>query len=254
VINALRYEWVRLRTLRSTWVLSGITVLISVVVSVIVGLASGDEPASLENYAGAIMAGFALGSILMALLGVFAFGHEYRHGTIRLTLAVLPKRTQVMVAKAVVVAGWTAAVTVVALTGAAVAAALTMDLAPGVGLTEAPMPRVVLGSVLIMVVWSLVGLAYSGLFRNVPTALILLLVIPLIAESAVIFLLSLPAMEPVRSLVRFLPFQASQAITAVQDHMLLDERIMPWQGALTFGAFVMILLVLTGVLFEKRDA
>jgi ABC-2 type transport system permease protein len=50
----------------------------------------------------------------VAVIGILAFGHEYRHGRIRPALLAVPRRGQLMAAKAAAVAG------LAALTGVAV--------------------------------------------------------------------------------------------------------------------------------------
>ena len=50
-------------------------------------------------YAAVLTAGTQFTPLLMGLLGVFAFGHEYRYGTIRTALCVLPRRTTLAAAK-----------------------------------------------------------------------------------------------------------------------------------------------------------
>jgi ABC-2 type transport system permease protein len=104
--NALRYEWMRLRTLRSTWWLTGLSLL----VAGLLGLPALGLKGSLtvRDY-GDIMTGGGGGavflvSILLSMIGVFAIGHEYRYGTIRPTLSALPRRSTVLAAKVLVVA------------------------------------------------------------------------------------------------------------------------------------------------------
>ena len=45
---------------------------------------------------------------ILAILGIFAWGHEYRHGMIRASLTALNSRTALFVAKTVVVGLWVA--------------------------------------------------------------------------------------------------------------------------------------------------
>ncbi len=45
-------------------------------------------------------------SMLLSMIGIFAIGHEYRYGTIRPTLSALPRRSNVLAAKVIVVTGY----------------------------------------------------------------------------------------------------------------------------------------------------
>ena len=47
MIDALRFEWVRIRTLRSTYWLIGLAVLLSAVVALTIALATRTDPARL---------------------------------------------------------------------------------------------------------------------------------------------------------------------------------------------------------------
>ena len=47
---------------------------------------------------------------MLAILGIFAWGHEYRHGMIRASLTALNSRTDLWVAKFVMVGAWVAVV------------------------------------------------------------------------------------------------------------------------------------------------
>jgi ABC-2 type transport system permease protein len=97
--QAARMEWVKLRSLRSTWWALGVTVAGAVGVAVAVGVNTEDTAADLTNNA---LAGIALGLLLTGVLGVLAMTGEYSSGTIRATLAAIPNRPLVLAAKAAV--------------------------------------------------------------------------------------------------------------------------------------------------------
>jgi fumarate reductase subunit D len=70
VIDALRFEWVRIRTLRSTYWLIGLAVLLSAVVALTIALATRTDPARL----GAVTVGNILtggGSFAIPLMPIF---------------------------------------------------------------------------------------------------------------------------------------------------------------------------------------
>jgi ABC-2 type transport system permease protein len=97
--QAARMEWVKLRSLRSTWWALGVTVAGAIGVAVAVGVNTEDTAADLTNNA---LAGIALGLLLTGVLGVLAMTGEYSSGTIRATLAAIPNRPLVLAAKAAV--------------------------------------------------------------------------------------------------------------------------------------------------------
>jgi ABC-2 type transport system permease protein len=97
--QATRMEWIKLRSLRSTWWALGVTVAGAIGVAVAVGVNTKDAAADLTNNA---LAGIALGLLLTGVLGVLAVTGEYSSGMIRATLAAIPNRPLVLAAKAAV--------------------------------------------------------------------------------------------------------------------------------------------------------
>ncbi|MDX6357351.1 MAG: type transport system permease protein, partial [Nocardioidaceae bacterium] len=127
--DALRYEWTRLRTIRSTWWLTGSAVGIAVALSILIGWASHHEfsqhpptASDLDGFGPILVTQLAatgtipsLLGFLLAMIGIFAWGHEYRHGMIRASLTALNSRPTFWVAKYLVVGLWVGAVSLVAM-------------------------------------------------------------------------------------------------------------------------------------------
>jgi len=270
VNSALRYEWVRLRTLRSTWWLLGLAVLLHALVAFAVASASvdsaelaGAERTTLIMTGGARFAPLPLQVVLVALVGVFALGHEYRHGTIRASLTAIPRRSTFLAAKLLVAGGWALAAAVVLLAVAYAAAAVRLGLQwSDVPLLSDDSGRVLLGFVVFTLLWMAVGLALAGLFRNLPAAITVLLVVPLVVEPILATLLYLvDALDPLEGLIRFLPFGAGQQLLSlpgdVPGEVTAGEAPPPFGplgGGLVFAGFAAVLLAVTWALFEKRDA
>jgi hypothetical protein len=97
--QVVRMEWIKLRSLRSTWWALAVTVVGAIGVAVAVGINTRDAAADLTNNA---LAGIALGLLLTGVLGVLAMTNEYSSGTVRATLAAIPNRPLVLAAKAAV--------------------------------------------------------------------------------------------------------------------------------------------------------
>ena len=272
MIDALRYEWVRLRTLRSTWWLLGISVAIAVLIGALIGWAArsideGDASGQVgaEIVAAALTAGsgfspIPLPAVLVGLVGVFALGHEYRYGTVRPTLLAVPRRQQLLAAKVLVVSIWAALLAVLHLVlGWAAAAVVGQSRFTGIETGWDPVGRVAVGFVVLMVLWALVGMALAGLFRNLPAAIVVLLVVPLIVESILFGLLVfVEALEPIRGAASYLPFGAGASLVSTRtatEGLPEDFTVLsPLEGGLTFAIFVAVLLGICAVLFQKRDA
>ena len=100
--NVARMEWIKLRSLRSTWLTLAITVVGAVAIAVAVGLNTKNAAGDLTNNA---LAGMIPGLLFAGVLGVLVMTGEYTSGTIRATLAAIPRRPWVLTAKAAVFGG-----------------------------------------------------------------------------------------------------------------------------------------------------
>lgn len=98
--RALSSELLKLRTTRTTAALVGSAVLL---VGLIVGIASAAGDFAHEPHPGRDLLSIASLTPLFALvLGILAFGSEFRHGTITPSLLVTPDRVRLLVAKLLV--------------------------------------------------------------------------------------------------------------------------------------------------------
>ncbi len=97
-------EWIKLRTLRSTWWTLAITLAGASARAVVIGLNSKNAAGDLTNDA---LAGMVPGLLLTGVLGVLIMTSEYTSGMIRATLAAAPRRLLVLAAKAAVFGGVT---------------------------------------------------------------------------------------------------------------------------------------------------
>ncbi|MFI1849726.1 ABC transporter permease [Streptomyces sp. NPDC020480] len=191
-------EWIKLRSLRSTWFGYGATAL--AVVAFNVGTAydtyrywGQQNPDGPEGF---VRAGMPLdeaftsnSAIVMMLalgaLGAMAIVGEYASGTIRTTFAAVPARRSVMAAKAVVVAV-VAAVFGAFVAGVSFAAtqAILDQRGAGVSLGDPGALRVVVASALLAPLCALVGLALGTVVRQTTGTMIasvlVLLVLPMV--------------------------------------------------------------------------
>jgi len=100
--QAARMEWIKLRSLRSSWWTVAITVAGTISISIAVGINTQNAAGDLTNNA---LAGVVPGLLLAGVLGVLTMTSEYSSGMIRATLAAIPRRPMVLAAKAVVFGG-----------------------------------------------------------------------------------------------------------------------------------------------------
>jgi ABC-2 type transport system permease protein len=156
--DAARMEWVKLRSLRSTWWTLAISVAATIGIGIAVGAETRNASGDLTNNA---LAGVAPGVLLAGVIGVLTMTSEYTSGLIRATLAAVPRRPHVLAAKAVVlgaallVAGEAAAFVSFLAGGAALGHGIA---APGLG-----QPGVLRAVLLTGTSFCLVGLLGLGL-------------------------------------------------------------------------------------------
>jgi ABC-2 type transport system permease protein len=96
---ASRMEWIKLRSLRSTWWTLAVTVAGATAIAIAVGASTEGGSGDLTNNA---LAGIAPGLLLIGVLGVLTMTSDYSSGMIRATLAAVPGRSLLLGAKAAV--------------------------------------------------------------------------------------------------------------------------------------------------------
>ena len=170
--QAARMEWIKLRSLRSTWWMLALTVAGAVGIAVAVGVNTEDAAADLTNNA---LAGISLGLLLVGVLGVLAMTGEHSSGMIRATLAAVPNRPLVLAAKAAVfgavalAAGEAAAFIAFLAGGAALPAGVP---APTLG-QPGVLRAVVLGGAGYCLI-GLLGVGIGAVIRHTPAAIAVL--------------------------------------------------------------------------------
>lgn len=178
--DTLASEWIKLTTLRSTYITLGLSVVLSIAMTALVSLAVGstfdswpaDRQAQFEPILFS-MAGNVVTLIALSVFGVLAAAGEYSSGMIRLTLTATPKRGRVLLAKLLLVSAVTmvlglATVTGMFLVGQAVAGAYGM---PTAGLGDADARRLVIGLGAVTPLFPIVGLALGVILRSTAGAI-----------------------------------------------------------------------------------
>jgi len=174
--NTLAAEWSKLASLRSTYLILGLGVVLSIGTSALVTLALGSTQESWAADFSPVttsMVGNIWALIVSAVFGVLVMSREYSGGMIRLTLAATPRRGRVLAAKLLLVSGITllfGLLTTVGmfLVGQVVLGAYGM---PTTDLGDADARRMVLGLGAVMPFFPLVGLAFAVIFRSTAGAI-----------------------------------------------------------------------------------
>jgi ABC-2 type transport system permease protein len=181
-VNALiGAELLKLRTTRMLpWLLLATLALVVVTVAANVSSADADDPALPLHHPAllgqVIGISFGIPQVLVTLLGVLAFTQEVRYGTITSTFLIEPRRSRILVAKAVALI---LAAVVIAAATLVVSVALSTALISakdGNVTTGGQFWQVVAAVFIAMVLYGLFGLALGALLRDQIVAVIATLV------------------------------------------------------------------------------
>lgn len=114
-MSVLLYEWRRISTLRSTWILSGLALgqaLLILILPLALSVQFTDNTATTLNELIPITI-VPIFTIFMSTIVAAAFGHDYRHGTIRTSLSLFPNRMELLFGRLTVALLFTAVVFVI---------------------------------------------------------------------------------------------------------------------------------------------
>lgn len=179
-MDTLASEWVKLTTLRSTYVTMGLGAAMSIAMSALVCLAVGSTfngwPAERQAQFAPIlmtMTGTVVMLITASVFGALATASEYSSGMMRLTLTATPSRARVLTAKLALVAGITLVVGTIASVGMFLAGAAVLSSygIPVPGLGDRDVQRFVLGLAVATPMFPVFGAALGSILRSTPGAI-----------------------------------------------------------------------------------
>lgn len=239
-------EWVKLRSLRSTWWVLALTVAGAVGIAVAVGVNTKDTGADLTNNA---LGGTALGLLLTGVLGVVVMTGEYSSGMIRTTLTAIPNRPLLLGAKAAVFG----AVALVVGEAASFIAFLagTAALPPTAAAPALGQPgvlrAVVLGGAGYCLI-GLIGLGLGAIIRHTPAAIAVLVGgVYVVTQALAVVATSIMAYVPVAIV--------ANSLSVVQPPNDDQVRFLsPWVGLGVLCLYAAATLVAGAWLLARRDA
>ena len=192
------------------------------------------------------LTGVQLAQLAIGVLGVLLVAGEYATGTIRVSLAAVPRRLPVLWGKAIVFALTTLVLCLPAtlaafLVGQSILSAERLD----ISLSHPGVPRAVLGSALLLSAVGLLGLGLGALLRSAAVAgLFGLLFGPQLLAGL------LPAAWSDR-LYPYLPVPAGAAVANVRPD---PAALAPWTGFGLFCLYTAVVLALAAWQLRRRDA
>lgn len=246
LLHVVRSELLKALSLRSMVIALGVAVFLVVVLGTVMTLGAVSEampadegaPATLD----AAMGGISVAVYAVATFGVLAVTGEYATGTIRSTVAAVPRRRALVLGKAIAVGAVTLAVTLPATLAVSFAARVLLSTGDLPVLPLLDTARVAAGAALYLTAAALLGSGFAWLVRSTAGALAalvgLLAVVPALAQ------LLPPAVA--ERVVPFLPTAGDAVYQAA-------PAIGPWAGLGVFAMYAVVALVGGSVLLRHRD-
>lgn len=257
--RATRSEWIKIRTLRSTWITSMIAVFLTVLFGAGSAIAYAKTEGMSDSAAGGLITGTTFGEIVVAVLGALVITGEYSSGQIRSTLAAVPRRTRVFAAKSLVIAIWSFLLGVISLLLSWLVAAPFMgDEAPS--FSDTHIVGFIWGTGLAFAGIALLSLGMGYLVRSTAGAITVVVILLFIISIP----LSLMAMKWhwAANVSSVMPSSVVQSITdpfTVSGQTTWADTnpslfLTHTQAVLIFGAWVLVPLIAGWFVFSKRDA
>jgi ABC-type transport system involved in multi-copper enzyme maturation permease subunit len=247
VSDALRAEWLKLRTVRANVVVVlcaiGGPLLLSVLLAAFVD--SGLE----DTFAVVVLVPASITAYMAGVIGVLGIGQEYRHNTIRVTFAAQPRRSTVLAAKSTVSGlfglglGLITPILCFGL-GGLVLKARDIDISlfdPSENATA------LLGLALFTSVTTLMGFGLGCILRQPAGAIPAILLWPLIVESILAAILDAVA----EGSQKWLPFQAGTRMAATG---FVEDSLSRFWAGVYFGLWTAAIVAIGWWLAERRDA
>ncbi len=257
--GVLRSEWTKLRTVRSTtWSLAA-----TVLLSIAIGMLATGTAASHWSQRSLIdrltfdptsrsLTGLLFGQLAVGVLGVLTMSAEYGTGTIRATLAAVPRRWRVLVAKAIVFFVLVVIVgELVSFVAFSVGQVMLGSGPPHATLGQPGVLRAVVSGGLYLAILGLLALGMATIVRHTAGAISafvgVLFVLPLIAQA-------LPTAIQ-HAVSRYLPAFIGAATTSTRPGVRAAFDAFPaWEGLAILGGYAVAALVIGAWVLERRDA
>lgn len=252
MIDALRSEWIKLRTVRMNWVLAIIAVAFPLVVSVLTTSLQKQRDINSTDLLGLITGTSVVTALLLGVIGASSITGEFGFGTIRPTFAATPRRSRVFIAKgAVVVLTAVVVEAIVVIVVYGISAAIASSRGRSVSLGDVPDGRAaIIGLVIFSGIVTLLGYGLGLLIRNTPAAVAVLILWPLVIENIVAAILGVAGVDHPG---RFLPYSSGfQMANPTSDSS--GDFLSRIPAGLYFGCVALGIALIGAVLANRRDA
>ncbi len=243
-------EWVKFTTLRSTWILLAVTVVLTaglpVLFAVAFGAVSPDRRAAMsQGLSGVVFNGLSIAQLIIGALAVIFLSSEYTTGMIRSTMTAVPGRLSVLAAKALIIAVVSYAATTLSIFIAfLIARPMLSSYGFGMDLTGDVLRSYLLAGVYVVGI-ALIGLGLAEILRNsaggITSLAGLIFVLPIVFQ-----LIPGDFFTQVR---KYLPGSGRQLFAT----QIAPGAINQWEGGLILVGWVVVLMAAAVVSLKRRD-
>jgi ABC-2 type transport system permease protein len=250
--RVVRSEWIKLRSLSSSFVLLSSSAAAMIAVGAlgaggVILAVQSDHPVTEQSVLAMPTSGLSFGQLLLGALAVLMISSEYGTGMIRSSIAAVPQRIPVLLAKAVVVA------VVGYITGTAAAFVTAVLIQPILaqedlqfGLDESGVTGSLLLTGLYLALVGVLALAVGTLLRHSAGAIVALIGLLFVLPTA----LSMIPGETAANILKYLPSEAGARMLATET---VGEQLTQWQGALVLGAWAVLPFIAALLVLRRRD-
>jgi ABC-2 type transport system permease protein len=250
--RSVRAEWIKLRSLPSSFILIASSLSAMVLIGmlgaggILMAHRDGDPVAESSIFA-MPTGGLPFGQLLLGALAVLMISSEFGTGAIRSTITAAPTRVPALLAKAIIAAGLGATLGVAGafVTYAAIQPILEQENF-GFGLDETGVLVSLFSTALYLSLIAVLALAIGSLMRNSAGAIVtligLLFVLPMVFSM-------IPG-EAAATILKYLPSEAGTRLMAIET---TGDQLTQTQGALVLLAWAAVPFIAALVTLKKRD-
>ncbi|MFJ9143719.1 ABC transporter permease [Streptomyces griseus] len=239
----LHSEWIKIRSIRSTYGSLMAVFAITLIVTVLVLGTVGQEQAERAGSDAVLNAFFALnfGQIAAIAFGATAVSWEFLNGALRISLAAVPRRSLFYAAKMAAIGGAALVIGLVTSFAAFLVGQLFLE-EHAIGLGHPGALRAAVGGGIYLALMALLAAGLAALMRSAVAVLGLL--IPLLLIVPFVFV------DVATAVVRYLPDRAGQAVL----HQNPGDSLGPWTGLAVAAAWAAAALLAGWWAIRNRDA
>ncbi|WGD37838.1 ABC transporter permease subunit [Lysinibacter sp. HNR] len=259
--GVLSSEWIKFLSLRSTWWTLGTMIIFSLGLSALGATVLSDNlgvdlPSTSHVHFAVSNAtsGIAFAGLIAAVLGVLLISGEYSTGMIRSTFTAVPKRTQALVAKAIILfAVLVVSGAVIIFGGFLLTVAVFESHGFAVSLADDGVLAALLGGVVYLALIGVMSYGLGAIVRNTAAGISLSVGILLVVPVLLGFLAQVS--DWVEVLVAWLPSSVGNVISTLPIEMVDSSaaRMEYWQALLIMIGWALVTVIPALVLIKRRD-